>query len=92
MNHPTPPDRPRSPVPTSPSAPARSPAPTLQGQATPNGRWIIWREDDRQALSEHDTASEAERVARHHSDQASSPLVLLHDRYDRVRRLPDRGA
>jgi hypothetical protein len=60
---------------------------TIHVLPSPTGRWIIRREDDRQPLSEHDTASEAEQVARQRAAGEAGSRILLHDRYARVRRL-----
>jgi hypothetical protein len=60
-------------------------------EPTPMGRWIVRHEHDREPLSEHDSATEAERVARERARLEGVPLVLVHDRYARVHRL-DTGA
>ncbi|HEX6020359.1 MAG TPA: DUF2188 domain-containing protein [Solirubrobacter sp.] len=50
------------------------------------GRWRVQREGDDRPLSEHGTATEAERAA------AMEPTteIVVHDRYCRVRREPVR--
>ena len=48
------------------------------------GRWRVQRDGDVQPLSEHGTATEAERAA------AKEPAteIVVHDRYCRIRRPP----
>jgi hypothetical protein len=48
------------------------------------GRWRVQREGDDQPLSEHETATEAERAAA----RESATEIVVHDRYCRVRRQP----
>ena len=52
------------------------------------GRWRVQREGDEQPLSEHETATEAERAAA----REFATEIVFHDRYCRVRRLPAQRA
>ncbi len=54
------------------------------------GRWTVRRGDEREARSEHESATEAERAARELADLDGVALVL-HDRYSRVHRLRTKG-
>lgn len=47
------------------------------------GSWSVRREGDDRPLSEHGSATEAERAAR-----AVGPEVVVHDRYGRIRHDP----
>lgn len=49
-------------------------------------------ENERQPLSEHENATEAERAAKQLARREGSPLVLLHDRYTRVHDVSAREA
>lgn len=66
--------------------------PTSIVHVEPNsrGRWIVRQEGDPEPLSEHESASEAERVARDVVRLEDTALVLLHDRYARVHPLDTR--
>jgi hypothetical protein len=50
------------------------------------GRWSVVRDGDREPLSRHGSATEAELAAR-----ATGREILVHDRYGRVRREPAAG-
>ena len=52
-------------------------------EANRKGRWIVRREDERQPLSEHENATEAQRVACELADLEGAAGVFLHDRYPR---------
>ena len=54
-------------------------------EANRKGRWIVRREDERQPLSEHENATEAQRVACELADLEGAAGVVLRDRYARVR-------
>jgi hypothetical protein len=56
------------------------------------GRWIVRREDAREPLSEHGSATDAERVARALAQLEDASFVVLHDRYTRTRRVRIEGA
>lgn len=60
-----------------------SPPPPVHVLSDPRGRWSIRREGDEQPLSEHGSATEAERAAR-----AIGRQVIVHDRYGRVHQVP----
>jgi hypothetical protein len=51
------------------------------------GRWIVRHDDEPQALSEHESATDAERVARALAERDHASFVFLHDRYTRIHRL-----
>jgi len=48
------------------------------------GRWVVRREDDREPLSEHESATEAKRVACALAHCEGASFVLLRDRYARI--------
>jgi hypothetical protein len=52
------------------------------------GRWIVRHDDEPQPLSEHESATAAERVARALAERDHASFVFLHDRYARIHRLP----
>ncbi len=54
------------------------------------GRWTVRRGDEREARSEHESATEAERAARQLADLDGVALVL-HDRYSRIHHLRTKG-
>ena len=54
------------------------------------GRWRIFQEAKPVPLSEHDSATEAERSAWSYLDELRGNEILIHDRYGRTRRLVDR--
>ena len=60
------------------------PASTIHVEPNPQGRWIVRHENKREPLSEHESATEAERVARDLAQIDGASLVLLHDRYARI--------
>jgi hypothetical protein len=60
---------------------------TLHVEPNQRGHWIVRREDERESLSEHDTASEAQRVASELAHDEGTSLVLLRDRYGRTHRV-----
>jgi uncharacterized protein DUF2188 len=62
---------------------------TIHVQPNAEGRWIVRHENDREAHSEHESATEAERVARELANAEGATRVLLRDRYGRVRDLRD---
>jgi hypothetical protein len=66
-------------------------ASTVHVEPNPKGRWIVRRDDEREPLSEHESATEAAHIARELAQLEGASLVLLHDRYARIHRL-HRGA
>jgi hypothetical protein len=63
---------------------------------TPHGSaWQVAHEGATDIISEHPTATEAERAALEHARDQPEPIVVVHDRYFRARllsaRRPDRG-
>ena len=67
------------------------PAPTIHVEPTATGRWIVRHDNERESLSEHDSATDAQRVACRLAHIEGASAVLLHDRYARVHRLPTEG-
>jgi hypothetical protein len=63
------------------------PAHGLHVEPTPNGAWIVRYEDRKQPLSDHLTASEAQRSAQRRARTEGIPAVLLHDSYRRVHKV-----
>ena len=66
---------------------ARMSASTVHVEPNPKGRWIVRRYDEREPLSEHESATEAAHIARELAQLEGASLVLLHDRYARIHRL-----
>jgi uncharacterized protein DUF2188 len=64
------------------------PAPNVHVEPNAQGRWIVRLESEREPLSEHDSATDAERVALELARHDDAPFVVLHDRYARTHRLP----
>jgi hypothetical protein len=62
-------------------------ASTVHVEPNPKGRWIVRREDEREPLSEHESATEATHIARELAQLEGASLVLLHDRYTRIHHL-----
>jgi uncharacterized protein DUF2188 len=55
---------------------------------TPHGSaWQVAQEGATDILSEHSTATEAERAALEHARHHPEPVVVVHDRYFRSRML-----
>jgi D-aminopeptidase len=50
------------------------------------GRWQVQREGEDQPLSDHESATDAERAAVRQADRSGASEVLVHDRYERVHR------
>lgn len=67
------------------------PASIIHVEPTTAGRWIVRHDNDLESLSEHDSASDAQRVACELAHLEGASAVLLHDRYARVHRLPTEG-
>jgi len=63
------------------------PIAAIHVEPTPTGRWAVRYEDSDKTLSEHSTVTDAERWATGVASAEGVPLVLLHDRYARVRRI-----
>ena len=57
---------------------------TIHVEPSRAGSWLVLREADAEPLSEHLSATDAERAARRRGPPFSTPNVLLHDRYLRV--------
>ena len=68
------------------------PASTIHVEPTSTGRWIVRHDNEFESLSEHDSASDAQRVACELAHLEGASAVLLHDRYARVHRMPIEGA
>jgi hypothetical protein len=66
----------------------RMSASTIHVEPTPAGRWIVRHDDERNALSEHESATAAQRVACDLAQIEGASRVLLHDRYSRVHYVP----
>jgi hypothetical protein len=66
---------------------ARMSASTVHVEPNPKGRWIVRRNDEREPLSEHESATEAAHIARELAELEGTSLILLHDRYARTHRL-----
>ena len=49
------------------------------------GRWLVRIGEDPATTTEHPTATAAERQARRRADALGIDVVLVHDRYQRVR-------
>jgi hypothetical protein len=62
-------------------------ASTVHVEPNPKGRWIVRHENEREPLSEHESATEAKRVACELAQFEGTSLVLLHDRYARIHHL-----
>lgn len=54
------------------------------------GRWRVYDPSRQAPLSEHDSATDAERTAWSHLSALGGQEIVLHDRYGRTRRLVDR--
>jgi hypothetical protein len=63
------------------------PTPTIHVEPTSTGRWSVRHDDEREPLSEYESASEAQCVAGDLARVEGASLVLLHDRYARVHRV-----
>ena len=59
-------------------------ASTVHVEPNVKGRWIVRHEDELEPLSEHESATEAKRVACELAQLEGASLVLLRDRYARV--------
>jgi hypothetical protein len=66
-------------------------ASTIHVEPDRNGRWTVRHEGERESHSEHESATEAERVARALANIDGASLVLLHDRYARIHHLHTEG-
>jgi uncharacterized protein DUF2188 len=64
--------------------------PLIHVRATPAGTWRVESQDDSAPVSEHSTATEAERAAQRFARQANADVVV-HDRYGRTRITPRRS-
>jgi hypothetical protein len=60
-------------------------APTVLVEPDRTGRWIVRRAGDESFLSRHETATDAEGAARALRREDTNLMVLLRDRYGRVR-------
>ena len=63
------------------------PASTIHIEPSPTGRWAVRRGDEREARSEHESATEAERAARELAADLDGVALVLQDRYSRIHRL-----
>lgn len=70
-----------------------APMPTsiIHVEPNPKGRWIVRNENEVESHSEHESATEAERVARELANVDGASLVLLRDRYSRIHHLHTEG-
>jgi Uncharacterized protein conserved in bacteria (DUF2188) len=59
----------------------------------PYGHWHVHREGEERALSEHASATQAERAAKQHAVACDAYEIVVHDRYHRVHTVivPRRG-
>jgi uncharacterized protein DUF2188 len=67
------------------------PSSTIHVEPTSTGRWIVRHDDECETLSEHESATYAQRVARDLARIEGASVVLLHDRYARVHQLRIEG-
>ena len=58
---------------------------SIQVEPDPRGRWLVTLAPDGEALSEHGSVTEAERVARRQAADRGQERILIRDRYGRVR-------
>jgi hypothetical protein len=65
--------------------PAQTEKPPVHVLPDPRGRWLVRIGDDPVTTTEHPTATVAERQARRRAEALGIDLVLVHDRYQRVR-------
>ena len=63
-------------------------APNIHVEPNAQGRWIVRLESERKPLSEHESATDAQRAACDLAQVEGAAVVLLRDRYARVRRVP----
>ena len=65
-------------------------APTTRLHVRPDrtGGWHVQAEGDDHTLSEHTSETEAERAASRRAAHGDADEVIVHDRYERVHRLP----
>jgi hypothetical protein len=63
----------------------------LHVEPTGSGRWVVCYQHRDQPLSDHLTASEAQRYAKRRAQTEGIARVLLHDAYMRVHELPPSG-
>ncbi len=64
------------------------PTPTIHVEPNSKGRWVVRHEGEREPLSEHESAADAERLARALAQREDASLVVLHDRYARTYHVP----
>ena len=64
---------------------------TIHVEPTATGRWIVRHDNERDSLSEHDNATDAQHVACDLAHREGASVVLLHDRYARVHHVPIDG-
>lgn len=63
------------------------PPSTIHVEPNAEGRWIVRHEDESEPLSEHESATDAERVAVALAQHEHESFVLLRDRYARTHHL-----
>ena len=63
------------------------PASTIHVEPNSEGRWIVRHEDEREPLSEHESATGAKYAARALAQLEDAPYVVLRDRYARTHHL-----
>jgi hypothetical protein len=63
------------------------PTPAIRVEPSSMGRWVVRHDDEREPLSEHESATDAERVARTLAQRENASSVVLYDRYGRTHRL-----
>jgi uncharacterized protein DUF2188 len=63
-------------------------APSLHVLPHARGSWHVQREGDEGPLSEHGSETEAEHAVTLRAAATGAPEIIVHDRYQRVRRAP----
>jgi uncharacterized protein DUF2188 len=63
------------------------PTSAIRVEPTSTGRWVVRHDDDGEPLSEHESATDAERVAQNLAQLEDASSVFLYDRYGRTHRL-----
>lgn len=63
-----------------------TPSPPLHVVPDRLGYWHVCREGEDQPLSDHESATDAERAAVRQADRSGADAVVVHDRYERTHR------